>query len=93
MAYDSKNLNVLAYVNGFTLWHYTTTDTVAEVDKANYFNGSYEMARVGDIILTIIFANVNTDDVVEAAMFLINAKANGIVDVVNMTSFSPAEKI
>ena len=27
MAYLSKNLSVLAYANGFTLWHYTTADT------------------------------------------------------------------
>lgn len=32
MAYNAKNLSVLAYANGFTLWHYTTTDTAADVD-------------------------------------------------------------
>ena len=57
MAYLSKNLSVLAYANGFTLWHYTTPDTAAAVDTAGYFNSASEMLRVGDMIL----ANVETE--------------------------------
>ncbi len=26
MAFQTKDLSVLAYANGFTLWHYTTDD-------------------------------------------------------------------
>ena len=26
MAFESKDLSVLAYANNFTLWHYTTID-------------------------------------------------------------------
>jgi hypothetical protein len=26
MAYDPTNLSALSYANGFTLWHYKTTD-------------------------------------------------------------------
>ena len=38
MAYQSKNLSALGYANGFTLWHYRTTDLAAEVDNAGYFS-------------------------------------------------------
>ena len=48
MAYLSKNLSVLAYANGFTLWHYATADLAAEVDTAGYFNAAADMLRAGD---------------------------------------------
>lgn len=28
MSFDSKNFSVMAYANGFTLWNYTTADTL-----------------------------------------------------------------
>ncbi len=62
MAYLSKNLSVLAYANGFTLWHYTTPDAAAAVDTAGYFNSASEMLRVGDMIL----ANVETEGTMKA---------------------------
>ena len=49
MAYLAKNLSVLAYANGFTLWHYTTPD--ADIDCAGYFNRASVVLRVGDIIM------------------------------------------
>lgn len=51
MAYDKHNLSVLAYANGFTLWHYTTTDAATTVDNVGYFNNASEMLRVGDMLL------------------------------------------
>ena len=47
MSYNPKNLSVLAYANGFTLWHYTTTDTAPTTDTAGYFNNAADMLRVG----------------------------------------------
>ena len=54
MAFESKDLSVLAYANGFTLWHYTTTD--ADAAAAGYFDNAAEMLRAGDVII----ANVGT---------------------------------
>ena len=81
MAYVPKNLSVLAYANGFTLWHYTTADTAAVVDSANYFNGASEMLRIGDMIL----ANVETGGTMKAGIFLVNANSGGAVDVADIT--------
>lgn len=55
MKYDPKNLSVLSYANGFTLWHYTTSDYV--VTNFAYFDPASDMLRVGDMILV----NTNTD--------------------------------
>lgn len=87
MAYDSKNLSVLAYANGFTLWHYATTDAAASVDSSGYFNNAAAMLRVGDILL----ANVDTDGTPQAGMFLVASNASGVVDVADMTQIGAAD--
>jgi len=81
MAFQSKDLSVLAYANGFTLWHYTTTDLGAAVDTAGYFDEASEMVRIGDMLL----ANVDTDGTPASGIYLVNANASGIVDVADMT--------
>jgi hypothetical protein len=86
MSYQSKNLSVLAYANGFTLWHYSTTDAAATVDSAGYFNNAADMLRVGDILI----ANVETGGTLKAGLFLVSANANGAVDVNDMTQISAA---
>jgi hypothetical protein len=82
MAFQSKNLSVLAYANGFTLWHYTTTDLAADVDSAGYFNAAADMVRVGDMIL----ANVDTLGTPASGIYLVNANAGGTVDAADMTA-------
>ncbi len=82
MAFSSKDLSVLAYANGFTLWHYTTVDPATDVDTAGYFNDATDIVRVGDMILT----NVDTDGTPASGIFLINANAAGVVDVADMTT-------
>jgi len=87
MAYASKDLSVLAYANGFTLWHYTTIDLAADVDTTGYFNGASDMLRVGDIVV----ANVDTDGTPASGFYLVNANAAGVVDVADMTAVGTAD--
>ena len=87
MAFQSKNLSVLAYANGFTLWHYTTQDAAADVDTAGYFNAAAAMVRVGDMVL----ANVDTDGAAASGIFLVNANAAGVVDAADMTAVGGAD--
>ncbi len=82
MAFNSKDLSVLAYANGFTLWHYTTQDLAADVDTSGYFNDSADMVRVGDMVL----ANVDTDGTPASGIYLVNANAAGVVDAADMTT-------
>ena len=86
MAYLSKDLSVLAYANGFTLWHYTTTDAAGTIDTAGYFNPAADMLRAGDIIV----ANVDTATTPAAGLFLIRQAGSGSVDVADMTQVGAA---
>lgn len=86
MAFAAEDLSVLAYANVFTLWHYTTPDSAAEVDSAGYFNAAADMLRVGDMIL----ANVDTDGTPAAGILLVRANAGGSVDVADLTPVGAA---
>ena len=81
MAYESKNLSAMGYANGFTLWHYRTTDLAAEVDNAGYFNPASRMVRVGDFIL--LNAGVGTT----TPWVGVVGNSGVTVDVTNVTTF------
>lgn len=83
MSFDNKQLSVLAYANGFTLWHYTTPDNVTTVDTSGYFNNAADMLRIGDMVL----ANVDTAGTPDAGVFLVRNNVNGNVDVSDLTAF------
>lgn len=83
MAYSSKNLSVLGYANGFTLWHYTTTDVAATVDSSGYLNAAADLLRVGDFI----FANTETGGTPAHGIFVVRANSGGVVDLANLTAF------
>jgi len=82
MAFKSKDLSVLAYANGFTLWHYTSVDLAADIDTAGYFNDASDMVRVGDMVM----ANADTDGTPASGIYLVNANTGGVVDVADMTA-------
>lgn len=84
MAFAPKDLSVLAYANGFTLWHYASPDADTAIDGSGYFNHAADMLRVGDLIM----ANtaVGTDSPA-AGIFVVRANTAGAVDVGNLTPF------
>jgi hypothetical protein len=49
MSFANKNLSVIAYANGWTLWHYTAHGENAEA--AGYFDPIRNLANAGDIII------------------------------------------
>jgi len=51
MAISFRNLSVLNYANGFTLWHYRTRDSLCEVTSKGYFKDASDMLKDGDFIL------------------------------------------
>ena len=83
MAYQPKNLSALGYANGFTLWHYRTSDIAAEVDNAGYFNAASRMLRVGDFILL----NAGQGSTPTHGVVVVVGNAAGTVDVTNVTAF------
>ncbi|MBD5398892.1 hypothetical protein HDR60_05325 [bacterium] len=76
MSMDSKNLSVLAYSNGFTLWHYKTDDAKTVVGASGYFNKVSNIFNVGDVI----FASLgNTSK--EMVMYTVSSVESGVVSV------------
>lgn len=52
MAFTIRDLSVLAYANGFTLWHYKTgADSLARVACDDYFSDASDMMAAGDMVL------------------------------------------
>ena len=52
MAFALRNLSVLAYANGFTLWHYkAAVDEAKAAAKSGYFNAAGDMLAAGDMVL------------------------------------------
>ena len=52
MAYKNKNMSVIAYANGFTLWQYKTDDSIDLIDEnLGYFPKSIvNLMAMGDMI-------------------------------------------
>ena len=87
MAFNSKDLSVLVYANGFTLWHYRTIDLATDVDMPGYFDGAVNIVNVGDMII----ANIDIDDTPTSGIFLINASGGGVVSVADMTAIGSSK--
>ena len=52
MAFAIRDLSVLAYANGFTLWHYKAADEAPSgVEGDNYFSDASDMMAQGDMIM------------------------------------------
>jgi hypothetical protein len=52
MAFAIRNLSVLAYANGFTLWHYKAgRDRLSQVEKLDFFADAADMLAEGDMMM------------------------------------------
>ncbi len=76
MAFQNKNLSVIAYANGFTLWHYASaTETLATITATGYFNDVKTLMNIGDVVIinasdntAIKKINITTSNVTTAAL-------------------------
>lgn len=52
MAFSVRNLSVLAYANGFTLWHYKGSSVhLQEVEQKGFFGNARDLLAAGDIVM------------------------------------------
>jgi hypothetical protein len=52
MAFSLRNLSVLAYANGFTLWHYKSgADALAQAAADGYFADAADLLSPGDMLM------------------------------------------
>lgn len=88
MAFLIKNLSVIGYANGFTLWHYRTQDAAVDVIAEGYFNPAAGMLHAGDIVLTNASLDTPT---VETGLLTVTAVADGHAHVAGLTVFGAAQ--
>jgi hypothetical protein len=50
MAFQHKNLSVVAYANGFTIWHYKTEDQLEELLNG-YFDAVSDLMNKNDMLV------------------------------------------
>ncbi len=71
MSFSNKCLSVIAYANGFTLWHYAGREAIANIQVDGFFNTVSGLMNKGDMILTNgtdatrILVVTSTDEVVK----------------------------
>ncbi len=80
MAFSFSELSVLAYANGFTLWHYTTADTATDVTADGYFDTAAGQLRVGDVIL----ANQDTGNTPNTSIYTVTGASGGDVTIASL---------
>jgi hypothetical protein len=52
MAFSIRDLSVLAYANGFTLWHYKAgPDSLTDIACDDYFADASDMMAAGDMLM------------------------------------------
>ena len=53
MSFKNKDMSVIAYANGFTLWHYKTNEDTTKqlIDNSKYFAKLYTLMNAGDIVI------------------------------------------
>lgn len=52
MAFAIRNLSVLAYANGFTLWHYKANhDRLEQIEETDFFADAADMLADGDMMM------------------------------------------
>lgn len=79
MAFSASGLTRLAGASGVSLWHYATTDTIADVNTAGYFNSAANMLAINDVIIAV----TSTGGTPVVSHTYVNANSGGVVDVVN----------
>ena len=51
MAFEHRNLSVIAYANGWTLWNYKTQDKINDLQGEYFPKRVRDLMAVGDIII------------------------------------------
>lgn len=53
MGFKNRDLSVIAFANGFTLWHYrSSVDRLEDILGEGYFDPVMTLVNTGDIIIT-----------------------------------------
>ena len=68
--------------NAPQMWAYTTTDAIATVNTAGYFNDASELLKVGDLMY------VHDSNTPTGSLCIVLSNASGVVDVSDGTTIA-----
>ena len=88
MAYSNTGLNTVAASkrgNAPSIYTYTSTDAIADVNTSGYFNDLSDTLAVGDIIF------VHDSSTPTMSIVVVLSNASGVVDVSDGTAVSVAD--
>jgi len=85
MAYSASGLTRLAGGSGVNLYHYSTTDAIATVNSAGYFNNAANMLNIRDVI---IVADTNTPT---TSFVSVLSNTGSVVDVSDGTAIAETD--
>ena len=85
MAFSAAGLTRIGGASNADLWFYTTTDAIATVNTAGYFNDASNMLSVRDVI---IVADTNTPT---TNLVSVLSNASGVVDVSDGTAIAETD--
>lgn len=83
MSFKMTDLSAISCANGFTLWHYRTSDIACVVESPGYFNDGGKMLREGDFI----FVNAGIDIAPAHGIVVVTSRDAGTVDVFKIIAF------
>lgn len=85
MAFSAAGLTRIGGASNADLWFYTTTDPIATVNTAGYFNDASNMLSVRDVI---IVADTSTPT---TSLVSVLSNASGVVDVSDGTAIAETD--
>ena len=77
MALVIKDMKLMNSADGFNVYHYTTSDTLANIAAAKYFNDFFEQLNVGDLI----FATAGLGGTVATQHYVVSASSSSGVTI------------
>lgn len=78
--FKNKNLSVVAYANGWTLWQYYTEDSLETVEVDGYFDKISHLCATGDIVIIVVRGQVGKETAIRSIIL-----ENGIVKLTKLS--------
>jgi hypothetical protein len=85
MAFNAAGLTRIGGASNADLWFYTTTDAIAAVNTAGYFNNASNMLSVRDVIIVADTSTPTTN------LVSVLSNASGVVDISDGTAIAETD--
>ena len=85
MAFNAAGLTRIGGASNADLWFYTTTDAIATVNTAGYFNDASAMLAVRDVIIVADTSTPTTN------LVSVLSNSSGVVDVSDGTAIAETD--